>query len=198
MRLQMGNERPDSPPAFDFEVMSMKRLQYKNGRLDPTDALIVEALSSDGRLSTAALARRIGLSSPSTGERVKRLEEAGVVEGYAARVNPVAFGYALSAWLRIRPVPGQLARVGAILDSIHAITECHRVTGDDCFVARVHLRSIKELEEVLDRLLPFAMTNTSIIQSTTIAPRLPPLPGAPPAPRGAARASKGRRRAARR
>src|SRR4051812_33179322 len=137
----------------------MNRLHFENGPMDPTDARIVGALTGDGRLSTAALARRIGLSAPSTAERVRRLEEAGVIEGYSARINPAAFGYTLSAWLRIRPVPGQLAKVSAILAAIPAVTECDRVTGEDCFIARVYLRSIQELEDVLNQILPFAMTN---------------------------------------
>jgi Lrp/AsnC family leucine-responsive transcriptional regulator len=153
----------------------MRRLRYENLPLDAIDTRIIQALSQDGRVSTAELARRVGLSPPSVAERVKRLEENGVIEGYAAQINPAALGYALSAYLRIRPVPGELAKVAAILADIPAIVECDRVTGDDCFIARAHLRSVEELEQVIDRIIPFAMTNTAIIQSSPVARRLPPV-----------------------
>ena len=145
-------------------------------RLDPTDMAIIEIMQEDGRIGISELGRRVGLSQPATSERVKRLEENGVIEGYAAQINPAALGYALSAYLRIRPVPGELAKVAAILADIPAIVECDRVTGDDCFIARAHLRWVEELEQVIDRIIPFAMTNTAIIQSSPVARRLPPIP----------------------
>lgn len=123
----------------------------------------------------AELARRVGLSAPSVGERVKRLEESGIIEGYGARINPAALGLALSAWLRIRPVPGELSQVATLLQGIEAVVECDRVTGEDCFLARVHVRSVAELETVIDRIAPHAMTNTAIIQSSPVPRRLPPI-----------------------
>jgi Lrp/AsnC family transcriptional regulator, leucine-responsive regulatory protein len=155
----------------------MKRLRFENGQADAVDARIISALAEDGRLSTAELGRRIGLSAPSVAERVRRLEEAGIIEGYSARINVAALGYALSAYLRIRPVPGQLGKVAEILRSIPQISTCDRVTGEDCFIAQVHVASIAELEELIDRIIPFAMTNTAIVQSTPVPRRLPPITG---------------------
>lgn len=146
----------------------MKRLRYETGPLDATDARILVVLAVDGRIPMSELARRIGLSAPSAAERVRRLEEAGVIEGYEARINPAAVGFGLSAYLRIRPVPGQLARTTELVADIPQIVECDRVTGEDCLVARVHVRSVAELEEVIDRIVPYAMTNTSIIQSQPV------------------------------
>lgn len=154
----------------------MKRLRYENGPLDPVDARIVALLAQDARITMADLARRVGLSAPSVSERVRRLEEAGVIEGYGARVNPAALGLTLSAWLRIRPVPGELRQVATLLGEIDAIVECDRVTGEDCFVARVHVASVAELEAVIDRIAPHAMTNTAIVQSSPVLRRLPPIP----------------------
>ncbi len=151
----------------------MKRLRYENGPVDAVDARILSALADDGRLSIAELARRVKLSAPSTAERVKRLEEVGVIEGYAARINPAALGLSLSAYLRIRPVPGQMTKVAELLADIPAIVECDRVTGEDCFIARAHLRTVAELEAVIDRIIPYAMTNTSIVQSSPVKRRLP-------------------------
>lgn len=153
----------------------MKRLRYENGDLDPTDARILEALIGDARISIAELARAVGLSAPSVSERIKRLEEAGVIEGYTLIIDPKALGLPLAACLRVRPVPGQLHKVAEILRKLPEIVECDRVTGDDCFVARAHVRTVDDLEKLIDRLMPYAMTNTSIIQSSTVKRRVPPI-----------------------
>ena len=155
----------------------MKRLRYEDGPIDRIDARIVAVLAADARTSIAEIARTVRLSSPSVSERIKRLEEAGVIEGYSARINPAALGFSLSAWLRIRPVPGELRRVADILRGLPAIVECDRITGEDCFIARAHVASVVDLESLIDEIMPFAMTNTSIIQSSPVARRLPPIPG---------------------
>lgn len=152
----------------------MKRLRYEIGDLDAVDLALLQALAADARLSIAALARRVGLSAPSVSERLKRLEEAGVIEGYAATINPKALGFDLAAWLRIRPIPGQLPKVAEILKSLPQIVICDRITGEDCFIARALVRSVEDLEALIDKIIPYAMTNTSIIQSSPVEPRLPP------------------------
>ncbi len=153
----------------------MKRLRYEHGGIDPVDAKILRVLGKDARTSTAELARAIGLSAPSVAERMKRLEENGVIEGYSVTINAAALGLPLAVWLRIRPIPGQLKKVAEILLGLPEIVECDRVTGDDCFIARAHLRSVGDLERVIDEIIPYAMTNTSIIQSSPVARRLPPI-----------------------
>ena len=109
-------------------------------------------------------------------ERVRRLEEAGVIKGYMAVVEPRALGLPIAAWLRIRPVPGELTRVADILDGLDAIVECDRITGEDCFLARAHVPSVEALESLIDAIIPYAMTNTSIVQSSPVPQRLPPIP----------------------
>lgn len=153
----------------------MKRLRYENGGLDETDLSLLDALVADARISIADLARRVGLSSPSVSERVRRLEEAGVIDGYTIKINPKAFGLPLAAWLRIRPIPGQLQNVSQILRGIPEIVECDRITGDDCFIARAHVETVEALERLIDKLIPYSMTNTSIIQSSPVERRLPPM-----------------------
>lgn len=155
-----------------------KRIGSEGEGLDPVDRAILAALSDDARVTMAELARAVGLSAPSVAERVRRLEEAGVITGYRAVVSPSALGLPIAAWLRIRPVPGELERVAGIIRGIPEIVECDRVTGEDCFLARAHLRSLADLERVIDRIIPYAMTNTSVIQSSPVPPRLPPLRGA--------------------
>jgi Lrp/AsnC family leucine-responsive transcriptional regulator len=156
----------------------IKRLRYENGDLDAVDLRILRILVDDARASVAEIARSVGMSAPSVSERIRRLQEGGIIEGYTIRINPAAFGLPLAAWLRIRPVPGQLGTVAEILRDIPEIAACDRVTGEDCFFARVHVGSVTDLERVIDRIIPYAMTNTSIIQSSPVAERLPMPTGA--------------------
>ena len=154
----------------------MKRLRYENGVLDATDAKLLDALASDARASLAELARLVGMSPPSVSERLKRLEETGVIAGYTTRINPKALGLPLAVWLRIRPLPGQLRKVASLLQELSEIVECDRITGDDCFIARAYVRSVEDLERLIDKIIPHATTNTSIVQSSPVERRLPPVP----------------------
>ncbi len=151
----------------------MKRLRYEDGPIDAIDARILKALAEDARTSVADIARLVGLSGPSVSERIRRLEESGVIEGYTLGINAPAIGLPIAAWLRVRPLPGELSRVADILRDLLEIVECDRVTGDDCFIAKAHVRSMEHLEKIIDRIIPFAMTNTSIIQSSPVKRRLP-------------------------
>ena len=155
----------------------MKRLRYEDGDLDAIDARILAALAEDARTSVAELARLVGMSPPSVAERIRRLEEAGVIEGYTVRIDAGSLGRPITAWLRVRPIPGQLRKVMEILRGLPEITECDRITGEDCFIARASLRSVAELETLIDQIIPYAMTNTSIIQSSPVKRRLPPVVG---------------------
>jgi Lrp/AsnC family leucine-responsive transcriptional regulator len=151
----------------------MKKVRYIDGALDALDTKILAALAQDARTPMRELAQKIGLSAPSTTERVRRLETAGVIEGYTVRVNPDAIGLPLAAILRIRPMPGELSRVAELLAAIPEITSCDRVTGDDCFIAKAQVPGIGDLEALIDGLLPYASTNTCVVVSTLVASRLP-------------------------
>ncbi len=153
----------------------MKRLRYENGALDAVDKRLLDALIANARTSNAVLARHVGLSAPSVAERIKRLEEAGVIDGFTVRINPEALGLPISAWLRMKPIPGQLHKVVEVLRALPEIVECDRITGEDCFIARAHVKSVHDLERLIDEVIPYAMTNTSIIQSSPVERRLPPL-----------------------
>ncbi len=153
----------------------MKRLNSDYLELDAVDGELLMALADDARCSIKDLARHVGLSAPSVSERLKRLEEAGVIKRYTIEVDPAALGRPLSVWLRVRPIPGQLKKVVEVLRELPAIVECDRVTGDDCFYARAHLRDVRELELLIDQILPYATTNTAVIQSPPVERRLPPV-----------------------
>lgn len=153
----------------------MKRMHYQNGNIDAIDCRILDALSQNARTPTAELARLVGLSAPSVAERIKRLEDAGIITGYSANISPEALGFPISVWLRVRPMPGEIKRVAKILQKIPEITQCDRITGEDCFLARASVASIAEMEQVIDHVTPYALTNTSVIQSSPVDIRLPPI-----------------------
>jgi len=139
--------------------------------LDPTNLRLLAELQADARLSLAELGRRVGLSSPAVAERIGRLERDGVIRGYRAEVDPRALGYALSAVIRIRPAPRQIAEVARRAQETPEVVECNRITGDDCFVMRAHVRDVDHLEEVIDRFTLFGQTTTSIVQSSPVPRR---------------------------
>jgi Lrp/AsnC family leucine-responsive transcriptional regulator len=146
-------------------------------KLDATDRKIIGELTQDGRVSLAELGRRVSLSSPAVAERVQRLERAGVITGYRAEIDPRTLGYQLTAIVRIKPAPGQLARIPDLAAEIAQIGECHRITGEDCFYLKIYLRSIEELSGLLDRFLVYGETTTSLINASPIPRRDPPLDG---------------------
>jgi Lrp/AsnC family leucine-responsive transcriptional regulator len=159
-----------------LKAEDMNRLKHENGALDAVDAAIVKTLAANARITNSDLARRVGLSPPSTAERGKRLEEAGVIRGYHAAIDPVCLGLPLAVITRVRPMPGQLQKLAALLGQLGEVVECHRVTGDDCFVARAHVASVAAMESLIDKIIPFGSTNTSIIQSSPVPRRIPEIP----------------------
>ena len=104
-------------------------------------------------------------------------ERAGVITGYRAEIDPRALGYQLTAIVRIKPGPGQLQRIPELALEIPEVGECHRITGEDCFFLKVHLRAIDELGPLLDRFLAYGETTTSLINASPIPRRDPPLDG---------------------
>ncbi|WP_238084938.1 MULTISPECIES: Lrp/AsnC family transcriptional regulator [Pseudescherichia] len=143
--------------------------------IDDIDRQIVACLAEDARMSLKMLSARVGLTSPSTAERVKRLEERGVIQGYGAHVNLAAMGYTLQALVRVRPMPGMLHKVDKMIQAIPECIECDKVTGEDCFVMRLVVRSIEQLDELLDGLAEYAQSNTAIVKSSPVKRRLPPI-----------------------
>ena len=151
-------------------------------RIDETDRKIIGELTQEGRVSFAELGRRVSLSPPAVAERVQRLERTGVITGYRAELDPRALGYPLTAIVRVKPAPGQLPRIPELARSIPEVAECHRITGEDCFYLRVHLRSIDELGDLLDRFLAYGETTTSIVNASPIPRRDPPIDSASSSP----------------
>jgi Lrp/AsnC family transcriptional regulator, leucine-responsive regulatory protein len=145
----------------------------QNGQIaiDSTNRRILAELQADARLSLAELGRRVGLSSPAVADRVQRLERDGVITGYHAEVDPRALGYELAVVIRVRPAPRQIPKVADLARAIPEIVECHRITGEDCFFVKAHVRSVEHLEDVIDQLNVYGQTTTSIVQSSAVPRR---------------------------
>lgn len=139
--------------------------------LDEVDVRLLGELQADARLSRAELGRRVGLSPPAVAERVTRLERERVILGYHAELDPRALGYALSAVIRAKPGPRQLHLVGEVAKRTPEVVDCRRVTGEDCYIMTVHVRSVEHLEEVIDRFAAHGQTTTSVVQSAPVPRR---------------------------
>lgn len=147
-----------------------------NREPDTVNRRILEELLRDPRVTMAELGRRIGMSSPAVTERVRRLEEAEVIRGYRLDLNPAALGLPIALYIRVRPNPGQLPRIAELAQQLPEVVECHRVTGEDCFILKAHIPAIDQLDRLLDSFLLYGSTTTSIIQSSPVTLRPPPLP----------------------
>src|ERR1700722_577478 len=143
--------------------------------LDDTDRALLAALAEKPRQPGSGVARLIGLSAPSTAERLRRLETQGVIERFTVQIDPRALGYTLQAIVRVKPLPGQLHLVEDVIRRIPEFVECDKVTGDDCFICRLYLHSIDQLEENLSKVTEGAETSTAIVKSAPVTRRLPPL-----------------------
>jgi len=142
--------------------------------MDTTTQKILRELQANARLTIAELGRRVNLSAPAVAERVQRLEQSGVISGYHAAVDPKAIGYPLAAVVRVAPATRQLEKIRELARATPEVVECHRITGEDCFFLKLHLRSMDDLEEILDRFTPYGRTTTSLIHSSPVTNR--PLP----------------------
>ena len=139
--------------------------------LDRTDWRLLAELQRDGRASYAELARAVAMSASAVAERVRRLEESGVIAGYQATVNPERVGLTVMAFVRVRYPTGNYRPFHAMLDTTPEVVEAHHVTGEDCFVLKVLARSMRHLEEVTGRIGGLGPVTTSVVYSSPLAGR---------------------------
>lgn len=144
-------------------------MRFRNeSLLDDRDWKIIVALQDDARLSMAALGREIGLSAPATAERVRRLEEQKVIRAYRAEIDLDHVGLDVQAIVRIKASGRDLDKATRTLCAFPEVFECYRATGGDCFVLRVAVSDIRELQKFLDRIALFGDLTTSVILSTPL------------------------------
>ena len=150
--------------AFTYESVRSERL------LDETNWAILDALQEDARMSYAELGRRVNMSPPGVAERVQRLVEAGVIEGFHARLNPAKIGYPIRAVIRI-DTQGHMnvPRKTQLFERLPGVIEAHRTTGVDCYIVQVIARDIKRLEEIIDMLNTVGQTTTAMVLHSPLA-----------------------------
>ncbi len=143
--------------------------------IDEKDRRIIDCLIGDARASLKQIGEAVDLSPPSVADRLRRLEACGVIRAYTVDIDPKALGYDLEAVVRIKPMPGKVTHVERLILDTPEITECDKITGDDCFVARLCVRSIEDIDRLLDRIGEIASTSTSLVKRKTVKRRTPPL-----------------------
>ncbi|MGI5272375.1 Lrp/AsnC family transcriptional regulator [Nonomuraea sp. CA-218870] len=144
--------------------------------IDKVDAAILDALQANGRQSVAEVARGITMSHSATAERIRRLEQAGVITGYHAHVDPERLGFTILAYLRLRYPSSVYEPLHKLLADLPEVVEAHHVTGDDCFVMKVVATDMRHLERVSGRVGALGSVTTSVVYSSPLPPRplLPP------------------------
>jgi Lrp/AsnC family transcriptional regulator, leucine-responsive regulatory protein len=155
----------------EIKANGRQRRRNEGLTLDATNRRLLDALSADARTSMVELGRLVGMSAPAVRDRIARLEEAGVIRGYRVDVDPAAVGLPVAAWVRIRPGPGQLPNVADLATRTPEVSECHRISGEDCFLLKVHVARIEDLESVLDRFLIHGQTTSSFVVATPVPAR---------------------------
>ena len=140
-------------------------------RLDAIDRKLLHHLQQHGRLSFAELARRVRLTTPAVIERVRKLEDAGIIAGYHAEVSAPKMGLPVLALIRMSVVGDVFAKVAVLVKDSPEVLECHRCTGGDSFIMKVAVRSVQHLESLIDHLTPFGTTSTSVVLSSPVKRR---------------------------
>jgi Lrp/AsnC family leucine-responsive transcriptional regulator len=151
--------------------------------IDKTDRTILALVQENARMSFAEIARQIGLTTPSTIERVHRLEDAGVILGYRAHISPAALGLVMGAVIRVTVAGDRLTKFAQQAAKIPEILECHRVTGSESYIVRVAVKDTQHLESVIDSMLPYVATSTSLILASPVPWRAVSVPARPEAQR---------------
>ena len=137
--------------------------------IDDIDCEILAELQANARIAFAELGRRVGLSTPAAIERVRRLEESHVIQGYRAVVDPAKVGLPVRAFIKVTVAGDKLAKFAALVQNLPEVLECHRVTGAESFMVQVAVRDVRHMEEVIDSMMPYVATNTSMVLASPVA-----------------------------
>jgi Lrp/AsnC family leucine-responsive transcriptional regulator len=137
--------------------------------IDDIDCAILAELQANARIPFAELGRRVGLSTPAVIERVHRLEERQVITGYRAMVDPAKVGLPVRAFVKVTVAGDKLAKFASLIRKLPEVLQCHRVTGAESFMVQVAVRDVTHMEEVIDSMMPYVATNTSMILASPVA-----------------------------
>jgi Lrp/AsnC family leucine-responsive transcriptional regulator len=136
--------------------------------IDEIDCEILAELQTNARIAFAELGRRVGLSTPAVIERVRRLEESGVILGYRTLVDPARVGLPVRAFVHVTVAGDKLAKFSSVVRGLPEVLECHRVTGAESFIVQVAVRDVRHMEEVIDSMMPYVSTNTSMVLASPV------------------------------
>ena len=140
--------------------------------LDSVGWHILRELQANARIPFSELGRRVGLSSPAVTERVRRMEDAGIISGYHVTLNLAMVGLPMQAIMRIRAYAGRSPQIAARVCDMPEVLECHKVTGSDCYVMKVAVESVQHLEAIIDSLAHYGDVTTSLVLSTPVERRI--------------------------
>ena len=135
---------------------------------DVIDRKILYELQVDARISYAELGRRVGLTTPAVIERVRKLEDAGVITGYRVEIDTAKIGLPITAFVRMSIVGVDYGRIIEVAQNSNEVLECHRGTGGDSFIMKVAVASVEHLQEIIDKLTPYGITTTAIVLSSPV------------------------------
>ncbi|HVF29429.1 MAG TPA: Lrp/AsnC family transcriptional regulator [Pyrinomonadaceae bacterium] len=140
--------------------------------IDEIDRKVLRELQQDARLSYAELGRRVGLTTPAVIERVRKLEDAGVITGYRAEIDPAKVGLPITAFVRMSITGVDYSHIIEVAEQSNEVLECHRGTGGDSFIIKVAVSSVEHLQQVIDKLTPYGITTTAIVLSSPVKSRV--------------------------
>lgn len=139
--------------------------------IDDIDRNVLKELQDDARVSYAELGRRVGLTTPAVIERVRKLEDAGVITGYRADIDTAKIGLPITAFVRMSITGVDYSHIIEVAEQSDEVLECHRGTGGDSFIMKIAVSSVEHLQDVIDRLTPYGITTTTIVLSSPVKRR---------------------------
>ncbi len=140
--------------------------------IDDIDRNVLKELQQDARISYAELGRRVGLTTPAVIERVRKLEDAGVITGYRAEIDASKVGLPIIAFIRMSISGVDYSHIVEVAEQSNEVLECHRGTGSDSFIMKVAVASVEHLQEIIDKLTPYGITTTAIVLSSPVKRRV--------------------------
>ncbi|HEX6127278.1 MAG TPA: Lrp/AsnC family transcriptional regulator [Pyrinomonadaceae bacterium] len=140
--------------------------------VDDIDRKVLTELQQDARISYAELGRRVGLTTPAVIERVRKLEDAGVITGYRAEIDPAKVGLPITAFVRMSITGVDYSHIIEVAEQSEEVLECHRGTGGDSFIMKVAVSSVEHLQQIIDKLTPYGITTTAIVLSSPVKRRV--------------------------
>ena len=140
--------------------------------IDDIDRKVLTELQVDARISYAELGRRVGLTTPAVIERVRKLEDGGVITGYRAEIDTSKVGLPITAFVRMSISGVDYSHIIEVAEQSNEVLECHRGTGGDSFIMKVAVASVEHLQQIIDKLTPYGITTTAIVLSSPVKRRV--------------------------